>query len=198
MHKHNGTLSVPNNHHWVYILISARVCYLSYFHDFAMISILEDIITIAGRYRAPSGSCASVGIPSTRTPLSLPDPPSLLTPLLNLGATAQIAEGMNKMFQTRACELRERYHSAISKAQTELDKHDSPHSASTEKQLASALTQCYLKTLREWKEEAITMLQKKLSSLCQKPPAGYPPPKSTSFNHVRFITRRVNHNINGP
>ena len=161
-----------------------------------MISILEDIIATAGRYRAPSISRASGRIPSICTSIpSLPDPPSLLTPLLNLGATAQVANNMNKVYQARACELRERYQSAISKAQLELSKHDSPYSASTEKQLASVLTQCYFNTLREWKEEAIAMLQKKISVLRHNAPTEHPQPKSTSFNHVRLLTGKINHGV---
>lgn len=170
---------------------------------------MKRIILNAEDFLARTGSKLLKPLPNTATlftSIDLPDPPSYLPRLLGEGVQNDVALEMDRAFQIRANELRQRSVISLNRACTSLraTPSDLPHSK-LEEHVVSVFTELYTRQLSAWMDAGIALLRKqgvsrpanKKSPLQSTQQQQHP----TSFNHVRCDVNAVwpvlNHSLAG-
>ncbi|KAG9314046.1 hypothetical protein JVU11DRAFT_4825 [Chiua virens] len=115
-----------------------------------LISILRD----AQRFVEDSGVQPQLFTLPTMTPrVCLPDPPSLYPHLIASGAEEKIANGMNRIYNARALELRSHYESSVSNVLAAVTHLSCPRHI--KEQILDTFRSLYLNSIKSWIEEVV-------------------------------------------
>lgn len=122
---------------------------------------LQRVLSCSMEYlgRIPSNSEPFTGQMSDRIhSISLPEPPSLLSAMLDVGAPISVAEEMQRAYQQRATELKKRYEIAASQAALALLQGPGPSSfPSLQSKLFAAFKKLYVSRLDDWQKACLSL-----------------------------------------
>ncbi|KAI5981794.1 hypothetical protein F5J12DRAFT_777028 [Pisolithus orientalis] len=91
-------------------------------------------------------------------PISLPEPPSLLSALVNAGAPTALAEEMQQAYQQRASELKHHYETAALQVALSTSRHSGPStSPSLESELFTTIKELYTTKLEGWLRDGLSL-----------------------------------------
>ena len=96
--------------------------------------------------------------------ISLPEPPSLLSALVNLGAPTILAEEMQCAYQKRANELKQQYEATVVQTTLALSQYPRPITCpSFVPKLLATVKELYTKKLEEWLRDGLSLYEKHAS-----------------------------------
>ncbi|KAH7930419.1 hypothetical protein BV22DRAFT_1191249 [Leucogyrophana mollusca] len=97
--------------------------------------------------------------------ITLPEPQPLLPLLLRLGASTEWAQGIDRVYQNRASELRLSFEVAVTHLFSKLVRHSAARRNASEEKITSAVSMIYRKQLADWEAEAAVMVKNHISKL---------------------------------
>lgn len=124
-------------------------------------TMLQRILSCSMEYleRIPPKSELFTGQSNDRIhSIALPEPPSLLSAMLNIGAPISVAQEMQHAYRQRATELKKRYEIAAFQATLALSQGPGPSSSpSLQHKLLSTFKKLYVSRLDDWQKACLSL-----------------------------------------
>lgn len=131
-----------------------------------MDTVLQRILSSSRQYlhRIPPSKHSICRLNEEFSAISLPEPPSLLSALVNLGAPTVLAEDMQRAYQKRANELKQQYEATVVRATLALSQYPRPTtSPSLVPKLFATVKELYTSKLEEWLRDGLSLYEKHAS-----------------------------------